>query len=114
MLQQQQDRLSEAFRDRLGGFVREALEDPTVIEVMVNGCGRVWLDTLDRGRIATDTVMHPAAAEAIIRLVAHHIGATANEDKAAEQAMHCPSKFAIHKDSARLLSHGQQNPWAYP
>ena len=80
MLQQQQDRLAEAFRDRLGGFVREALEDPTVIEVMVNGCGRVWLDTLDRGRIATDTVMHPAAAEAIIRLVAHHIGATANDD----------------------------------
>ena len=60
--------------------MREALEDPTVIEVMVNGCGRVWLDTLDRGRIATDTVMHPAAAEAIIRLVAHHIGTTANDD----------------------------------
>ncbi len=80
MQEKQRARLAEAFRDRLGGFVRDALEDPMVIEVMVNGCGRVWLDTLDRGRIATDTVMHPAAAEAIIRLVAHHIGATANED----------------------------------
>jgi len=80
MQEKQQLRLAEAFRDRLGGFVRDALEDPTVIEVMVNGCGRVWLDTLDRGRIATDTVMHPAASEAIIRLVAHHIGAMVNED----------------------------------
>jgi type IV secretion system protein VirB11 len=81
MLQHQQQRLADAFRDRLGGFVRDALEDPGVIEIMVNGGGRVWLDTLDRGRIATDTVMHPAATEAIIRLVAHHLGATVNEDQ---------------------------------
>ena len=46
MQDKQRARMAEAFRDRLGGFVREALEDPTVIEVMVNGCGRVWLDTL--------------------------------------------------------------------
>jgi len=80
MQEKQQLRLAEAFRDRLGEFVRDALEDPTVIEVMVNGCGRVWLDTLDRGRVATETVMHPAASEAIIRLVAHRIGAMVNED----------------------------------
>ncbi len=29
MQEKQQVRLAEAFRDRLGGFVREALEDPT-------------------------------------------------------------------------------------
>jgi Flp pilus assembly CpaF family ATPase len=52
MLQQQQHRLADAFRHRLGGFVREALGDPNIIEVMVNDSGRVWLDTLDRGRIA--------------------------------------------------------------
>ena len=106
MLPQRQDRLAEAFRDRLGGFVREALEDPMVIEVMVHGCGRVWLDTLDRGRIATDTVMHPAAAEAIIRLVAHHIGATANDDQPPSIGV---TKTAIRADlfptSLILLSH---------
>jgi Flp pilus assembly CpaF family ATPase len=44
-----QDRLNDAFRDRIGGFVRDALEDPDVIEVMVNACGRIWLDRLQGG-----------------------------------------------------------------
>ena len=74
-----EQRLIDAFHDRLGGFVRDALLDPDVIEIMVNACGRVWLDTLKTGRIATETRFHPAAAEAIIRLVAHHIGETVSE-----------------------------------
>ena len=74
-------RLADAFRDRLGGFIRDALEDPDIIEVMVNACGRVWLDRLRHGRHETGQSLPPSAAEAIIRLVAHHIGETVSEDR---------------------------------
>jgi type IV secretion system protein VirB11 len=74
-----QQRLAEAFSDRLGGFIREALDDPEIIEVMVNACGRVWLDRLTDGRRDSGQSLPPAAAEAIIRLVAHHIGETVSE-----------------------------------
>jgi type IV secretion system protein VirB11 len=74
-----QQRLADAFSDRLGGFIRDALDDPEIIEVMVNACGRVWLDRLTDGRSATGQSLPPAATEAIIRLVAHHIGETVSE-----------------------------------
>ena len=76
-----ENRLADAFRDRLGGFIREALDDPDVIEVMVNACGHVWLDRLRGGRAETGHQLPPAAAEAIIRLVAHHIGETVSEER---------------------------------
>ncbi|MGI9507989.1 MAG: P-type conjugative transfer ATPase TrbB [Geminicoccaceae bacterium] len=76
-----ESRLADAFRDRLGGFIRDALDDPDVIEVMVNACGRVWLDRLRHGRRETGQQLPPAATEAIIHLVAHHIGETVNEER---------------------------------
>ncbi len=81
MNQVTENRLADAFRDRLGGFIRDTLEDPDVIEVMVNACGRVWLDRLRGGRVETGQQLPPAAAEAIIRLVAHHIGETVSEER---------------------------------
>jgi type IV secretion system protein VirB11 len=75
-----EQRLIEAFHTQLGPAVREALDCPTVVEVMVNDCGRVRLDTIDRGRIETVYRMSSESAEAIIRLVAHHIGETVGED----------------------------------
>ena len=48
---------------------------------MVNASGQIWLDTLRHGRLQADTSLHPLAAEAIIRLVAHHIGETVSEDR---------------------------------
>jgi len=76
-----EQRLINAFHDRLGGAIRDALADPDVIEVIVNASGQVWLDTLRSGRVATESKLHPAAGEAIIRLVAHHIGETVGEDR---------------------------------
>ncbi|NJO37268.1 MAG: P-type conjugative transfer ATPase TrbB [Rhizobiales bacterium] len=72
-------RLAEAFSDRLGGFIRDALDDPEIIEIMVNADGTVWLDRLTDGRSDTGQTLLPAATEAIIRLVAHHIGETVSE-----------------------------------
>lgn len=72
-------RLADAFRDRLGGFIRDALEDLDVIEVMANACGRVWLDRLVHGRHETGQSL-PAAA-AITRLIADHIGETVSDER---------------------------------
>jgi type IV secretory pathway ATPase VirB11/archaellum biosynthesis ATPase len=41
----------------------------------------VWLDRLHGGRVETGQQLPPAAAEAIIRLVAHHIGETVSEER---------------------------------
>lgn len=62
-----EQRLTEAFHTQLGPAIREALDCPTVVEVMVNECGRVRLDTIDRGRIETVYRMSPGSAEAISR-----------------------------------------------
>lgn len=75
-----EQRLIDAFHAQLGPAIREALDCPTVVEVMVNDCGRLRLDTIDRGRIETVYRMPPGSAEAIIRLVAHHIGETVGDD----------------------------------
>jgi len=75
-----EQRLIEAFHTQLGPAIREALDCPTVVEVMVNECGQVRLDTVDRGRIETVYRMSPESAEAIIRLVAHHIGETVSDN----------------------------------
>ena len=74
-----EQRLIDAFHAQLGPAIRDALDCPTVVEVMVNDCGRVRLDTVDRGRIETVYQMPPGSAEAIIRLVAHHIGETVGD-----------------------------------
>ena len=75
-----EQRLIDAFHAQLGPVIRDALDCPTVVEVMVNDCGRVRLDTIDKGRIETAYVMPSGAAEAIIRLVANHIGEAVSDN----------------------------------
>ena len=66
-----EQRLIEAFHTQLGPAIREALDCPTVVEVMVNECGRVRLDTVDRGRIETAYRMSSGSAEAIKDILAN-------------------------------------------
>lgn len=61
-------------RTALGPAIAGFLEDPAVIEVMLNPDGRLWVDRLKEGLVATDEVLIPANAERIVRLVAHHVG----------------------------------------
>ncbi|HWB50365.1 MAG TPA: P-type conjugative transfer ATPase TrbB [Stellaceae bacterium] len=62
-------------RTALGASIAAWLEDPAIVEVMLNPDGRLWIDRLSDG--LTDTGEHLLAAdgERIIRLVAHHVGA---------------------------------------
>lgn len=62
-------------RTALGPDITNFLEDPGIVEVMLNPDGRLWVDRLAEGLADTGAVIAPADGERIIRVVAHHIGA---------------------------------------
>ncbi|MFK0209484.1 P-type conjugative transfer ATPase TrbB [Agrobacterium sp. NPDC090283] len=62
-------------RTALGPAIARFLEDPAVVEVMLNPDGRIWLDRLSQGLSDTGETLSPADGERIVRLVAHHVGA---------------------------------------
>ncbi|MER9955231.1 P-type conjugative transfer ATPase TrbB [Mesorhizobium australicum] len=73
---------SEAFsrgarmlRTALGPAIAGFLEDPEIVEVMLNPDGRLWVDRLSQGLAFTGEQLSFADAERIVRLVAHHVGA---------------------------------------
>jgi len=62
-------------RTALGPEIGAWLEDPTVIEVMLNPDGRLWVDRHGFGIADTGAALRATDGERIIRLVAHHVGA---------------------------------------
>jgi P-type conjugative transfer ATPase TrbB len=62
-------------RTALGPAVASFLEDLTVVEVMLNPDGRLWIDRLSSGLEDSGCRMSAADGERIVRLVAHHVGA---------------------------------------
>ncbi len=62
-------------RTALGPAIAAWLEDPSVVEVMLNPDGRLWVDRLSSGLAETQERLAPAEGERIVRLVAHHVGA---------------------------------------
>lgn len=62
-------------RTALGPAIACFLDDPAVVEVMLNPDGRLWLDRLSGGLEDTGSRLSAADGERIVRLVAHHVGA---------------------------------------
>ncbi len=62
-------------RTALGPAIANWLEDPSVVEVMLNPDGRLWIDRLSTGLVETQERLAAAEGERIVRLVAHHVGA---------------------------------------
>ncbi|MRX33967.1 P-type conjugative transfer ATPase TrbB [Aminobacter sp. NyZ550] len=62
-------------RTALGPAIAGFLEDPSIVEVMLNPDGRLWIDRLSGGLEDTGCTLLAADGERIIRLVAHHVGA---------------------------------------
>ena len=62
-------------RTALGSAIAGFLEDPQIVEVMLNPDGRLWIDRLSEGLADTGERLSAADGERIIRLVAHHVGA---------------------------------------
>ncbi|MCG6116410.1 MAG: Flp pilus assembly complex ATPase component TadA, partial [Mesorhizobium sp.] len=61
-------------RTAMGPSIAAWLDDPSVIEVMLNPDGRLWLDRLGEGISDTGVLLSAADGERIVRLVAHHVG----------------------------------------
>lgn len=62
-------------RSALGMAIAGYLEDESVVEVMLNPDGRLWIDRLSSGLFDTGETLSAADGERIVRLVAHHVGA---------------------------------------
>ena len=62
-------------RTALGPAITAWLEEPSVVEVMLNPDGRLWIDRLKGGLEDTGERLSAADGERIVRLVAHHVGA---------------------------------------
>jgi type IV secretion system protein VirB11 len=62
-------------RTALGAAITAFLEDSTIVEVMLNPDGRLWIDRLAGGLEDTGHYLSAADGERIVRLVAHHVGA---------------------------------------
>jgi P-type conjugative transfer ATPase TrbB len=61
-------------RTALGPAIATWLEDPAVVEVMLNPDGCLWVDRLTEGLADTGERLSAADGERIVRLVAHHVG----------------------------------------
>jgi len=61
-------------RTALGPAIAGFLDDASVVEVMLNPDGRLWIDRLTGGLEDTGARLSPADGERIVRLVAHHVG----------------------------------------
>jgi len=67
------ERTLAMLRTAMGVDITQALEDPKVIEVMLNPDGHIWVDKIGKGRFDTDKFLTPREAERVVRLVGSHI-----------------------------------------
>ncbi|GJL96136.1 MAG: P-type conjugative transfer ATPase TrbB [Hyphococcus sp.] len=74
------ERLSGMLQTALGDNIIAALSDPSVVEVMVNPDGALWIERHGSGREKTFTQLSPDETERVIRLVASHIGYSCDAD----------------------------------
>ena len=72
----------ESLHHALGPAVADALASPDVVEVMANPDGGLWVDRVGVGREKVGRI-EPAAAETVVRLLATHMGESANADRPA-------------------------------
>jgi type IV secretion system protein VirB11 len=73
LAEEAQGRRRQMLRTAFGPTIAAALADPTVIEVMVNPDGKLWIERAAIGRKFTGERLGAAEAERIIRLVAAHV-----------------------------------------
>jgi type IV secretion system protein VirB11 len=69
------DRRIQMLRTAMGPLIAAALEDPDVVEIMLNPDRTLWVDRLSSGRAPMGVELSEADGERIIRLVAAHVGA---------------------------------------
>lgn len=72
------ERRRAMLRTALGPVISGWLDEPKVVDVLLNPDGSLWVERLGQERLPTGETLSPADAERIIRLVADHVGAEAH------------------------------------
>jgi type IV secretion system protein VirB11 len=67
-------RQARMLRTAMGPAISAALEEPDVVEVLLNPDGLLWVDRLSEGRSPLGLSLSRTDAERIIRLIASHVG----------------------------------------
>jgi P-type conjugative transfer ATPase TrbB len=75
----QSTRLDERLRRELGPAVLAALDDPDVIEIILNPDGRLWVESHGHGMCAAQITMSAIQAERLIGTVAFALDTVAND-----------------------------------
>jgi type IV secretion system protein VirB11 len=75
------DRKHSALRQALGPVLGAALGEASVVEVMVNPDGGIWVERIGQGRAFSGHHMTRADAERVLRLVADHVGEVVTRDQ---------------------------------
>jgi type IV secretion system protein VirB11 len=73
-------RLVRKLEEALGPQLRAALEDPSVVEIMLNPDGRIFIERLGEGICEVGTML-PGTAEIIIGSVAHALQSEADDTR---------------------------------
>lgn len=74
------DRQLRMLRSAMGPAIIAALDDPDIVEVMLNPDGRLWVDRLGAGREPTGAALSHEDATRIIKVVANHVGLEVDRD----------------------------------
>ncbi len=85
--QREQEQQKEKLRRELGKEMLRWLDDPEVIDIMVNPDGEVWLDTLSRGMVYTGLTLESPRIDLIIGTMAAYHGLVCNETEPSLRAV---------------------------
>jgi len=75
------ERRTRMLRTAMGPAIAAALEDPTVVEILLNPDGMLWVDRVTQGRAPTGITLSAHDAERIVRVVAAQVGAEVHAGK---------------------------------
>jgi type IV secretion system protein VirB11 len=75
-----QDRLIQMLSTAIGPQIEHLMNEPNVVEIMLNPDGKLWVDRLGIGRSDSGIVVSPANSAQVIYLVASSTGAICNEE----------------------------------
>ena len=98
-------------RTALGPAIAGYLEDPSIVEVMLNPDGRLWIDRLSGGLEDTGCRVTPADAERIVRLVAHHVGVEVHAGSPARLRRTAGKRGAVRGPGSRRWSRRRASPF---
>ncbi len=112
-------RRASMLKTAFGPVISAALDDTSVIEIMVNPDGALWIERHETGRVREDKTLNRQDIERIIRLVASHVGFDCNKENPVVSAelpgtgerfegvlppVALSPAFAIRKPAGRVIS----------